>query len=278
MLHGRPLGVMQGRLLPKVKGRYQAHPKGNWPDEFPIARSFGLDLIEFILDFEDAEDNPLLVPGGVERIWAASRASGIAVRSICADYFMEAPLHSRNTDDARESRTVLKRVIGTARDLGVTDIVIPCVDQSSLQDRAARNCLVEALRPALSDAEAAGVNLALETDLSPEDFLFILDRLPSPRLTVNYDIGNSAALGYDPKQEFAAYGSRISDIHVKDRNRGGGPVPLGDGDADIPGVFRLMDDIGFMGPVILQAFRDDEGVAVFGRQLAWLHERVEVHT
>jgi hexulose-6-phosphate isomerase len=267
---------MQGRLLPKVDGRYQAHPKGNWPDEFPIARSFGLELIEFILDFEGAEENPLLVPGGVERIRAVSRASGIAVRSICADYFMEAPLHGRNTDGARESRTVLKRVIGTARDLGVTDIVIPCVDHSSLQDRAARNRLIEALRPALSDAEAAGVNLALESDLCPEDFLYILDRLPSPRLTVNYDIGNSAALGYDPEQEFAAYGNRISDVHIKDRTRSGGPVPLGEGDANIPKVFQLMDDYAFDGPVILQAFRDDQGLAVFGRQLDWLRQQVEV--
>lgn len=272
MFHGRPLGVMQGRLLPKVDGRYQAHPKGNWPDEFPIARSFGLDLIEFILDFEGSEENPLLVPGGVERIQAASHASGIAVKSICADYFMEAPLHGRNTDDARESRAVLKRVIGTARDLGVTDIVIPCVDHSSLQDRAARNRLIEALRPALSDAEAAGVNLALETDLSPDDFLYILDRLPSPRLTVNYDIGNSAALGYDPEQEFAAYGNRISDIHVKDRIRGGGPVPLGDGDADISNVFRLMADYAFDGPVIMQAFRDDDGIAIFAEQLETLRQ------
>ena len=28
------VGVMQGRLLPKYKGRYQAHPKDTWQDEF----------------------------------------------------------------------------------------------------------------------------------------------------------------------------------------------------------------------------------------------------
>ena len=272
MFCGRPLGVMQGRLLPKYKGRYQAHPKVNWRDEFPIAQSFGLDLIEFILDFEDAADNPLLAVGAATAIAAAARQSGVMVRSICADYFMEAPLHDRDTDDAHESRAVLLRLIETARDLGVTDIVIPCVDHSSLQDRAARNRLIEALRPALSDAEAAGVNLALETDLSPDDFLYILDRLPSPRLTVNYDIGNSAALGYDPEQEFAAYGNRISDIHVKDRIRGGGPVPLGDGDADISNVFRLMADYAFDGPVIMQAFRDDDGIAIFAEQLETLRQ------
>ena len=48
-------GIMQGRLLPKYHGRYQAHPVGYWKDEFPIASQLGLDSIEFILDYNDVE-------------------------------------------------------------------------------------------------------------------------------------------------------------------------------------------------------------------------------
>ena len=44
---------MQGRLLPKYKGRYQAHPLGYWEDEFYIAKEFNLDCIEFIFDFDE---------------------------------------------------------------------------------------------------------------------------------------------------------------------------------------------------------------------------------
>ena len=32
------IGVMQGRLLPKYHGRYQAHPVDYWQEEFEIAR------------------------------------------------------------------------------------------------------------------------------------------------------------------------------------------------------------------------------------------------
>ena len=53
------LGIMQGRLLPKYQGRYQAHPIGYWQDEFEMVAGLGLDCIEFILDFNDAEENPL---------------------------------------------------------------------------------------------------------------------------------------------------------------------------------------------------------------------------
>ena len=34
------LGIMQGRLLPKYNGRYQAHPVGYWQKEFEYAKYY----------------------------------------------------------------------------------------------------------------------------------------------------------------------------------------------------------------------------------------------
>jgi len=47
------IGVMQGRLLPKYQGRYQAQLIGYWQDEFSIAKEVGLDCIEFNLFFNE---------------------------------------------------------------------------------------------------------------------------------------------------------------------------------------------------------------------------------
>ncbi len=58
------IGVIQGRLLPKYQERYQAHPINYWQNEFEIANEIGLDCIEFILDFNEVELNPLLKEGG----------------------------------------------------------------------------------------------------------------------------------------------------------------------------------------------------------------------
>jgi hexulose-6-phosphate isomerase len=264
---------MQGRLLPKYKGRYQAHPKNNWPDEFFAAKRLDLELIEFILDYEDAEENPLLSPYGAQEIRLAIARNGrVTIMTVCADYFMEAPLHARDPAVAASSAKVLSRLLARASELGVTDVLIPCVDQSSVSEPDIQKRLIDALQATVPEAEKLGVSLCLETDLDPDAFAKLLDRLPSKRVTVNYDIGNSASLGYDPKAEFAAYGKRISDIHIKDRLRGGGSVPLGEGNADIPLVFRLMEDVGYSGPLIMQAFRDDEGVEIFQRQLEWLQD------
>ncbi len=81
---------------------------------------------------------------------------------------------------------------------------------------------------------------------------------------VNYDSGNSASLGYRPEDEFAAYGARVGSVHIKDRVRGGGTVPLGTGDTDFLSLFACLRDLGYGGDYVMQAAR---GTA--GDELAW---------
>ena len=263
------LGVMQGRLLPKFQGRYQAHPVGYWQKEFSIASELGLDYIEFILDYNDLDLNPLISKTGINEIRDVVQKSGVGIRSVCADYFMEAPLHALSAVAANQSKVLLKKLLENGKELGLKDIVIPCVDQSSLQDQDSQERLVEALSPFLALAEKTDINLALETDLSPIKFLNLLKRFDSSKITVNYDTGNSASLGFDPIEEFAAYGDRISDIHIKDRKLHGSSVILGTGDTDFNSFFKALNTITFNGPFIMQVYRDDEGITVFKEQLEW---------
>lgn len=265
---------MQGRLLPKFNGRYQAHPVGYWQKEFDSAAAFGLDCIEFIFDYNDAEANPLLSESGADEILAVSDRTGVAVKTVCADYFMEAPLHHADDSVGAGSQRILERLLARGVQLGLTDIVIPCVDQSGLRDAAETERLVRRITAVLERAEAAGINLSLETDLAPQSFAELLDRFDSPRVTANYDTGNSAALGYDPAEELASYGDRITDIHIKDRVRGGGSVPLGTGDADFPRFIEALRPLDYRGPIIMQVFRDDDGVAAFSEQLHWFRSKL----
>jgi hexulose-6-phosphate isomerase len=107
-----------------------------------------------------------------------------------------------------------------------------------------------------------GVELHLETSLPPERFRELLARLDPQAVKVNYDIGNSAALGYDPDAEFAAYGERIGSVHVKDRMLHGSTVPLGHGHADFSACFSALRRIGYQGDFILQVARDKTGQEV----------------
>lgn len=268
----RPLGVMQGRLLPQYKGRYQAHPLGYWQDEFALAANLGLDCIEFILDFNDAAHNPLLTQEGRKQIKSLSDQTGVRVISVCADYFMEAPLHAEDDQEVEKSLCILRQLLVASVELGVRDIVIPCVGQSSIQKKRLRNRFREVLAEIIPKAEQSDVNLSLETDLSPPQIAELLNRLDSKQVTLNYDIGNSASLGYNPIEELAAYGERISDIHIKDRTLGGESIKLGTGDADIPGFFKLLERFNYHGPFIMQTYRNEDSVNIFKDQLKYIRE------
>ncbi|WP_216678676.1 sugar phosphate isomerase/epimerase family protein [Fluviispira sanaruensis] len=264
------VGIMQGRLLPKYKERFQAHPIGYWQDEFPLASTLNLDCIEFILDCNDYEKNPLIYTGGIEEILKISKQTNVEVLSICADFFMECSLHNNDSYKVREGIEILKHLISISPKLGVKNIVIPCVDSSSLNTEQDKNKFVNSLSECLIDAEKNSVCLALETDLNPFDFYNLLKMFPSENVKVNYDIGNSASIGYNPCEEFKNYGSLITNIHIKDRIKNGKSVFFGKGDACFENVFNELKKINYSGILIMQAYRDDQGVSIFIEQYNWI--------
>jgi len=266
-----PLGVMQGRLLPKYMDRYQAHPVDYWQKEFFIARDLGLQHIEFIVDLNDLDKNPIMSQEGIAELKDIMFRSGVTVKTICADCFIDVPLHSIDSSALAKAENILKTLIIHAELLSVSDIVIPCVDQSSLTNNESKERFIKKILQYTSSIEKSGVNLSLETDLDPEAFSALLSYLSSPRFTVNYDTGNSASLGYDLAAEFSAYGSRISHIHIKDRKLNGGSVILGTGDTDFEIFFRELRSIDYKGIFIMQPYRDDEGIEIFSKQLKWFN-------
>ena len=274
MTNNYKIGVMQGRLLPKYKGRYQAHPVGYWQNEFGIASSYNLDCIEFILDFELYEKNPLMSEDGIDEIKKKIDEHEVYVRSICADYFMNQSFHDINQNIVKESERVMCRLIKNCYNLNVNSIVIPCVDNSSLKTEDDIKRFISNTEKISDMAEKYDINLSLETDLNPVNFSQLLSELSSLKFTVNYDTGNSASLGYDVLEEFAAYGNRITDIHIKDRKYCEGPVILGEGDVDFENFFNGLKGINYDNILIMQAYRDDEGLEVFEKQLNFFNDQL----
>ena len=260
-------GIMQGRLLPKYKNRYQAHPLDYWQDEFNLAKELGLDLIEFILDFDDYKLNPLMSSSGIKNIQKVINKTGVNIKTICADYFMEAPIHSKDELVSKKSIEVLKELIKNVSLLGVTDIIIPCVDQSKLSNSLEKERLINNLKKIKNYLTKYNINISLETDLNPFEFLNLIKTINSPFVKINYDTGNSASLGYNISEEFKTYGKYISDIHIKDRNLNGGSVFFEQGDTDFELFFKELYKLKYNGPIIFQLYRDDEGVDIFKKQL-----------
>ncbi len=251
------LGTMEGRLLPPQGERFQAFPRDGWAQEFSLATRVPLSYIEWIYDGYGADVNPLIHDGAALR--SLVDRTGVAVRSICADYFMEYPFVRCSDAERSRRQALLETLLAGAQHVGAGRIVIPLVDNAHLSTAAEMDTIVGVLLQSLPAAHATGVELHLETALDPTAFKALLDRLDDPMIKVNYDTGNSSALGYRPGDELAAYGSRIGSVHIKDRKRGGGTVPLGTGDTDFPAVFANLAKLRYSGDFTLQVARAQAG-------------------
>lgn len=267
----------QGRLGPPLDGHYQAFPRSTWERELEMLGELpAIRGIEWMYDLYGEGANPLESVAGRRRMNACLVHAGLELASVCADYFMDCPL-LRCTEAQRKQRCErLAWLIGVCPEVGIRRIVLPLLDGSSIRTAQERATVVDCLRQVLPLAQEQGVRLSLESDLAPRAFRELLLEIDHPMVGVNYDTGNSAAAGFDPCEEFEAYGAWIASVHVKDRRRGAGTVPLGEGDADFPLLRELLLRIDYRGDFVMEAARGEPGqepawqVRMAARTANWL--------
>jgi len=265
------VGFMQGRLSPKPRERVQAFPKDSWREEFSRARQYRFHCIELIFDVLYLEDNPLASEVGRRELVSLAEENEIRLHSICADYFMERPLSAERHENVERA----KELLHMAHEIGCPVVEFPFVDASSLLPDGRIESAAGAIEELADSARELGIGLALETDLPPVVFRDFLDRFPRETVGANLDLGNSASLGYDPFAECRAFGSRIVNVHVKDRPLGGGTVPLTTGDVDFASAFRALAEHGYRGDFILQTAPDDDYLAAARRYREMVEEWIE---
>ncbi len=253
------IGFMQGRLSPLVDGRIQAFPWDHWRDEFRLANQFGFERMEWTLDQDNLYANPLMQASGQAEIGHLAKTWNLAVTSITGDCFMQAPFW-KATGPLREQLLLdLVAIVKASFAIGANLIVMPLVDNGALetakQEQALKTSLL-ALQPLLSQT---GVRIAFETDLDPDAQMAFIQDFSVEHFGINFDIGNSASLGWAPGVEIPRIASRLINVHVKDRRLGGRTVALGEGDADLATVFALLDAVGYDGQLILQTARAADG-------------------
>ncbi|HEX3615391.1 MAG TPA: TIM barrel protein [Solirubrobacteraceae bacterium] len=259
MSHVPRIGFMQGRLCAPVDGKVQAFPWEDWQAEFVTAQALEFDLMEWTIDQDRLRENPLMTADGQQRIRELREATGVDILSVTGDCFMQAPFYKESGPSSRELLRDLSDVLQASSRLGIRHVLMPLVDNGSLasaeQERSLRDGLLP-LRPMLT---SAGLKILFELDLEPARAATFIDAFPGDAFGVNYDVGNSAALGFDTREEVAAYGHRIDNVHVKDRELNGTTVPPGTGNARFDRTFGALKQAGYSGNLILQTARDGNG-------------------
>lgn len=250
---------MQGRLSSVIDGRIQAFPWESWEDEFVVAEQHGFGLMEWTLDQDRLYENPLLTLAGQTQIRSLSRCHAVGLPSLTGDCFMQAPFWKAYGEERETLQHDFRAVAEACANVGILMIVVPLVDNGRLENTEQEDVLVDFMESQTPFLVSHGLQVVFESNFGPAELARFIARLDSIRFGINYDIGNSAALGFNPAEEIGAYGYRIINVHVKDRVLGGTTVPVGRGNADFETVFAAFAQVEYMGNCILQTARAADG-------------------
>ena len=208
------IGFIQGRLSPIVNDKIQAFPWDSWEEEFKIANSLGLKIMEWTLDCDNLYDNPLMTSSGQKRINELMIKYNISIPSLTGDCFMQQPFF-KYTGKKRDKLILdLKNIIMACKNISIKYIVFPLVDNGSVKNSSEEKSLLEGLKMIEKTLIEKSIKIIFESDYNPNMLKTFISKLSKAYFGINYDTGNSASLGFDADEEINAYGYRILNVHI----------------------------------------------------------------
>jgi sugar phosphate isomerase/epimerase len=215
-----------------------------------IAKRIKLDGVQVDIG-RGEEDLPLFDPGLQQKYIEARQRHGIEIASLALGVLNNIPYKS----DPRAELWVNKS-IDVCKVLGVNVVLIAFFSKGDLKDdKQGTDVVVERFRKVAPKAEDAGVTLAIESWLSAEQHIEIIERVDSPAIKVYYDVANSDKAGYDIYSEIRQLGKLISEFHAKDYDD-----LYGRGTIDFEEVREAIDDIGYRGWLVMEGTKMPLGV------------------
>ena len=214
------------------------------PSCFALARQIGLDGVQ--INMGGVGNGMHLRKPEVQKAYIeAAKTSGLEIASLAIGEMNSVPLKR----DPRAAEW-LADSIGVCKALGLKVTMPACFGNGDLDMAKTDDIdhLVKVLQDVAPHAEKEGILIGLESYLSAEDNIKILDRVASPAMKVYYDVGNSTDKGRDVTKEIRLLGSRICEFHAKDNG-----FMLGQGRIDFKAVRKAMDDVGYRGWIQIEA-------------------------
>lgn len=220
------------------------------PESLALAKRIGLDGVQ--VDFGGGEKElQLFDPALQKRFLEEAEKQQMQIASLAMGTLNNIPYKS----DPRAERWV-EHCVDVCLAMKVKVVLLAFFGKGDLQkDPKGIDVVVERLKKVAPKAEDAGVTLGIESYLSAEQHIEILERVGSAAVKVYYDVANSNQAGYDIYSEIRLLGKRICEFHAKDYAN-----LYGMGTIAFPEVRRAMDAIGYRGWIVMEGTKMPLGV------------------
>jgi len=240
---------MLGRLSPKYNQPLQSFPINSWAQEFDNASKLELDCIEWLEDGVSDENNPFFSSAGRKRLVKLQKQTNISLDSICCHSFITGGLISSDKVTRKQWIERLKLILKFAREINSKSIVIPLMEDSSINGELVEDLLLDSMNQ-VSNLEHE-IQILFETDLSAKKSSNILKKLNQNHFGLVYDLGNASQLGHDVYHEIELIHDLIGEIHFKDKDLNN-TLRLGDGKTNFELAAKALKDFQWSGRFILE--------------------------
>jgi L-ribulose-5-phosphate 3-epimerase len=215
------------------------------PAAFALAKKIGLDGVQ--VSVGTRENRMWLRRKEIqEEYLKAVREEGLSIASLALGELNNVPLMSEP-----RAAVWVADAIDVAAQLKVRNILLAFFSKGELKGTNAEDMrrVIEVLQELAPRAEKAGVVLGVESYLSADDHLKILDEVKSKSVQVYYDLKNTANAGHDPVASMKQLGAeRICEIHFKDTPY----LEGGSGNVDWPKAVAAIKEMKYPGWIILE--------------------------
>lgn len=150
----------------------------------------------------------------------------------------------------RQTDSWVSDSIDVAKALDVKVVLIAFFGKGDIKnDPVGQDAVIQKFKDIMPKAEKLGITLGIESWLSAEEHMRIIDAVASPNLKVYYDVANSEKMGYNIYDEILWLGKKkqICEFHFKEND-----FLLGQGKVDFLKVKECIEEISYQGAIQIE--------------------------
>lgn len=214
-------------------------------EKVALARQIGLDGIQVSVLYPE-DGIHLRCPKLQAAYRKAALDNGVQICSLAiGDLGPGSPMKSEPVGAIR-----INDAIEVAANIGTNDILLPFFRDRAPKDDTDFNRMIAMFKEIARTAEQYQVVVAMETSMSAEEHLRIIDGVGSEYIGVYMDPWNCSFYGHDPMVDIPLLKDHIHQVHVKNRHEYMDGPPTRD--FKWPEVAELLYKVGYKGWYVLE--------------------------
>ena len=217
---------------------------------FEVAKEIGLEGLQVSFS-QPGSDFDLRDKGVRERYFEQVEQTGIRLASLGMGVLNQMPLasHPESISWVGDAIDVMARMKEEAPEHATDICLLAFFGKGDINGKPElMEAVINKLKGVAPKAEEHGVILGIESYLSADDHLKIIEGVGSEAIQVYYDTANSNRMGYDIYREVVQLGgARICQIHCKENG-----ALLGAGKIDFDKFKTRLDEIGYRDWLIIE--------------------------